>query len=51
MSDWNIEKISLLGIDSRAITYTYGVQNLYVMKQDDKSVLEAINKINGVLKK
>lgn len=51
MPSWNIQKNSLNGSDAKAVTYTYGSQMLYVMKQDDESVKEAINKINLILEK
>ncbi len=51
MPSWNVQKYSLTGSDSKAVTYTYGSQMLYVMKQDDESVKEAINKINLILEK
>ena len=51
MPSWNIQKNSLTGTDARAVTYTYGSQSLYVMKQNSQSVEEAINKINLILEK
>lgn len=50
MPNWNIQKNSLSGNDSKAYTYTYGNQLLYVMKQNNESVQDAMEKINTILK-
>ncbi len=48
MPSWSIENISLEGSDSRAYTYSYGAQQLYVMEPNQESIQEAIHKINEI---
>lgn len=49
MSSWNIETQNLSGTDYNSTVYTFPTQKLYVMKQDDESVKNAIEKIKGYL--
>lgn len=52
MSVWNIESQNLTGTDFYTTeTYSYPGMNLYVMKRDDDSVLNATNKIKGFMGK
>ena len=49
MPSWSIEKQTLLGYDGSNFTYSWPNQYLYVMIPDDKSVQDAITKIDEVL--
>lgn len=49
ITGWNIHTYSLTGRDATDYTYTYN-QLLYVMKPNDKSVNEAIQLIDDILK-
>jgi len=49
MSSWNIDNQNLVGTDYSSVVYTFPTQKLYVMKQDDESVNNAIEKIKGYL--
>ena len=52
MRGWNIESQNLVGTDLYTKnTYTYPNIELYVMKQDEKSVNSAKEKINGYINK
>lgn len=48
MPSWSIENKSLEGNDSRAYTYSYGAQELYVMEPNQESIQQAIHKINEI---
>ena len=52
MRGWDIESQNLVGTDLYTKnTYTYPNIELYVMKQDEKSVNSAKEKINGYINK
>jgi len=48
-TSWTIESYSVTGSDASDITYSTGSQKVYVMKQDEKSVLEAKKLFDKVL--
>ena len=48
-SSWNIETYSVTGTDSSSGTYSTGSGKVYVMKQDEKSVLEAKKLFDKIL--
>ena len=45
MSGWSIESQNLTGTDYSSTVYTFPTQKLYIMKRDEKSVTDAIEKI------
>ena len=47
--NWQIESNTLLGTDSYEYTYSYKNSELYVMKPNEDSVKDGINKINNIL--
>jgi len=47
--NWQIESNTLLGTDSYEYTYSYKNSELYVMKPNENSVKDGINKINNIL--
>ena len=47
--NWQIESNTLLGTDSYEYTYSYKNSELYVMKPNEDSVNDGINKINNIL--
>ena len=49
MSGWNIESQNLVGTDYSSTVYTFPTQKLYVMKQDEESLRNAIEKIKNYL--
>jgi len=48
--NWNMTSNTLVGTDSLEYTYSYRNTELYVMKPNDKSVDDAINKIKEIIK-
>lgn len=48
-TEWIIESYSVNGSDSSAPTYSTGSQKAYVMKPDEKTVLEAKKKLDKIL--
>lgn len=50
MTSWNIENQTVDGKGSNKQTYSMPGRNLYVMVPDEKSIKDATNKINKVLK-
>ena len=48
-SSWNIKSISVNGSDAMDYVYSYKKTKLYVMKPDEKTVLNAKNNIKRIL--
>ena len=50
MRGWEIESQNLVGTSASEKTYTFPKMKLYVMKQNDESVIESQNKLKEFFK-